>query len=89
MSSSNQSPPPCSAAVVEFFESGLSPTYERYSEAEAKIWRECSKLYGKRLWHQLSAKLQDLIAAVNARPNKKQGDLVEIYEKGIHEFEGK
>jgi len=89
MSSSNQSPPPGSAAVVEFFESGSSPSYERYSEAEAKIWRECSKLYGKRLWHQLSAKLQDLIAAVNARPNKKQGDLVEIYEKGIHEFEGK
>jgi len=89
MSLSTQSPPPSSAAVVEFFESGSNPAWGNPSEDEADIWRECSKLYGKRLWHQLSAKLQELIAVVNARPNKKQGDLIQIYEKGIHEFEAK
>jgi len=89
MSSSTQSPPSTSAAVVEFFESQSNPACGHPSEAEADIWRECSKLYGKRLWHQLSAKLQDLIAVVNASPTKKQGDLINIYEKGIHEFEAK
>lgn len=89
MSLSTQSPPPSSAAVVEFFESGSNPAWGNPSEDEADIWRECSKLYGKRLWHQLSAKLLELIAVVNDRPNKKQGDLIQIYEKGIHEFEAK
>ena len=89
MSSSSQAPPPSSAAVVEFFESRSNPTSGSHTEAEADIWRECSKLYAKRLWHQLSAKLQELIAVVNTRPNKKQGELIEIYERGIHEFEAK
>ena len=84
MSVSIQPSPPTSAAVVEFFESESNT-----ASNETDIWRECSKLYGKRLWHQLSSKLQELIAVVSTRQNKKQGDLIQIYEKGIHEFETK
>ena len=88
MSVTIQPSPPTSAAVVEFFESE-SNTAHGISSNEADIWRECSKLYGKRLWHQLSSKLQELIAVVSTRQNKKQGDLIQIYEKGIQEFEAK
>ena len=88
MSVTIQPLPPTSAAVVEFFESE-SNTAHGISSNEADIWRECSKLYGKRLWHQLSSKLQELIAVVSTRQNKKQGDLIQIYEKGIQEFEAK
>ncbi len=75
------------AAVIDFFESRASSSSA--SSSSASLWRDCGRFYSKRLWHQLSNALQAVIAAEAAREDRKPGELLDIYEKAISDFEAK
>ncbi len=50
------------------------------------LWRRLRDVHGKRLWHQLTGILDDLVA----RQEMKEGSrLVDLYENVIADFEGK
>jgi hypothetical protein len=79
-------PPPSSASVCEFFDA--SSARSTCPPAEADLFRDCSQLYTRRLWHQLSGKLHELIVLLQKR-KRDPGELIALYQKAISEFEAK
>ncbi len=56
-------------------------------EAMADLWRSARDLYSKKLWHQLTDVLDQLVASKEVAG--KDGKLVELYENVISDFETK